>query len=113
MPKYIIDENLPYYFNLWHNEDFIHVFEIKSIKSDAEIWAYAKENKLTIVTKDADFSNKIIFNEPPPKVIHIRIGNLKLKELHELLTRFWMQIEEQNASNKLVILYSDRIESIN
>ncbi|MEO8074626.1 MAG: DUF5615 family PIN-like protein [Acidobacteriota bacterium] len=50
------------------------------------LWNYAKENNLTIITKDADFSNRIIFQEPPPKVIHIRFGNMKMREFYAVLT---------------------------
>ncbi len=111
MPKYIVDENLPYYFGLWHNNEFIHVLDIPEIKTDEEIWDYAKANNLIIITKDADFSNKIMFSPPPPKVIHLKIGNLKLKELHHFLNKTWPFIEEEVKNHKLVNIYPDRIES--
>ncbi|MEZ4821876.1 MAG: DUF5615 family PIN-like protein [Ignavibacteria bacterium] len=37
------------------------------------MWEYAKENNLTIISKDADFSSRILIKSPPPKVIHIRL----------------------------------------
>ena len=49
---------------------------------DSEIWQYAREQKLTIVTKDTDFSTLAILNEPPPWVIHLRIGNMTIRNLH-------------------------------
>jgi predicted nuclease of predicted toxin-antitoxin system len=58
MTRYLIDENLPYYFSLWNNKMFIHVNDLPSVKTDNEIWEYAKENNLIIVTKDSDFSNR-------------------------------------------------------
>lgn len=60
-PSFLIDVNLPYKFKPWGNEKFIHVRDINDEWSDSQIWLYAKENKLTIVTKDVDFSNRIIF----------------------------------------------------
>ena len=77
MPKYIIDLNLQYYFSLWNNENYIHVKDLNEKWTDIELWNHAKKNSLTIITKDSDFSDKIIFNIPPPKVIHIKFGNLR------------------------------------
>lgn len=63
VPKYIVDANLPYYFSLWNNSDFIHVKDLDDSWSDEIIWQYAKENNLTIITKDADFSLKVLYKE--------------------------------------------------
>ena len=78
MKKYLIDVNLPYYFSIWNTPEYIHQKDICDDWSDERIWTYAKENNLTIVSKDSDFSNRIMLKEPPPKVIHIRIGNMKI-----------------------------------
>lgn len=112
MVRYLIDENLPYFFKLWDNDQFEHVFDIKNIKTDNEIWEYAKKNQLIIVTKDSDFSNRIMYSLPPPKVIHIRSGNLKIKQLHSLLMNIWKDIEIEVENHKLVNVFIDRIESI-
>jgi predicted nuclease of predicted toxin-antitoxin system len=112
MPQYLIDENLPYYFELWNSDKFIHVHDITKIKTDAEIWEYAKTTYLIIVSKDSDFSNRIISKSPPPKVIHIRYGNVRIQELHRLLNSMWIQIENEILEHKLVNVYIDRIESI-
>jgi len=61
MPKFLIDANLPYYFSLWNNEDFIHVKDIDDSLTDDAIWNYAKQNNLTIITKDSDFSLKVLY----------------------------------------------------
>jgi predicted nuclease of predicted toxin-antitoxin system len=42
--------------------------------SDAAVWEYAKRHELVIVTKDADFSGRIILSQPLPWVVHIRMG---------------------------------------
>ena len=72
-----------------------------------------KKNGLTIISKDADFSSKIILTNQPPKVVHLRIGNMKIKELHTFLKENWSKIEGLLKSNKLVNVYLNRIESIN
>ncbi|HET8864609.1 MAG TPA: DUF5615 family PIN-like protein [Gracilimonas sp.] len=112
MPRFLIDENLPYKFSLWKGEDFVHQYELEDIKSDKEIWGYAKRNQLTIVTKDADFSDRIIFADPPPKVIHIRIGNMRIKEMYQFFEKNWEDIRSHSRNYKLTNVYKDRIEGI-
>jgi predicted nuclease of predicted toxin-antitoxin system len=112
MPVFIIDANLPYYFSLWRNPDFVHLKDIDDEWTDEQLWSYAKENNLTIITKDSDFSNKIIVAKPPPKVIHIRFGNMKMNPFFDLVTKLWIDIVEMNGSHKLVNVFKDRIEGI-
>lgn len=52
IPKYIIDANLPYYFSVWQNDLYQHVIDIDPHMKDSEIWHYAKEKNLTIITED-------------------------------------------------------------
>jgi predicted nuclease of predicted toxin-antitoxin system len=112
MLKYIIDANLPYYFDLFRGEEYIHVIDIDPHMSDSKIWQYAKENNLTIVTKDADFSDRIQLQTPPPKVIHIKFGNMKIKEFHKTINKIWNSVIEISKDYKLVNVYIDRIEGI-
>lgn len=51
MKRYLIDVNLPRYFALWSGDEYEHVVEINDELKDSEIWRYAKEHGLTIVTK--------------------------------------------------------------
>jgi predicted nuclease of predicted toxin-antitoxin system len=112
MVRFLIDENLPYYYSLWNSKEFVHVLDLENIKTDNDIWDYAKKNNLIIVTKDSDFSNKILYKSPPPKVIHIRFGNLRIQEFYKVLVKMWTDIDENIKSHKLVNVYKDRIESL-
>ncbi|GHB83079.1 DUF5615 family PIN-like protein [Persicitalea jodogahamensis] len=113
MAKYLIDINLPYYFSLWNNEDYIHQSDISNTAEDTEIWQYAKQNNLTILTKDADFSNRILLSQPPPRVIHIRIGNASVREFHNVLNLSWNDVLALSESHKLVTVFKDRVEAMN
>lgn len=62
--------------------------------------------------KDSDFSNKIMLNNPPPKVIHLRFGNMKMNPFFDLITKLWNDILEMNSGHKLVNVFADRIEGI-
>lgn len=112
MSKYLIDANLPYNFSLWKGENFLHVHDIDDSMTDSAIWELSKKNDLCIVTKDCDFSNRILLSTPPPKVIHIKTGNLRIKELYSFLKRVWPEIEILIKNHKLVNVFANRIEAI-
>ena len=112
MTEFLIDINLPYRFKFWSDQRFRHVKEINDEWSDSQIWQYAKEKELTIITKDVDFSNRIIASEPPPKVIHLKVGNMKLKEFWQFIAINWEAMEQMSRDHKLVDVYLDRITGI-
>ncbi len=112
MPRFLIDVNLPYYFSLWNSNEFLHVRNLGETWSDTQIWQYAKENNLTIITKDCDFSHRILFAQPPPKVIHIRFGNIKVRDFFFIMSTLWNEIENLNHDYKLINVFKDRIEGI-
>ena len=112
MIKYIIDANLPYYFSLWRGKEYQHVIDIDPNMKDSEIWNYARKKNLTIVTKDADFSDLVLLNNPPPRVIHIKLGNMKMKTFHNAIDKIWNEVLMMSQEYKLVRVYQDRIEGI-
>lgn len=112
MAKYLIDANLPYYFGLWNTPEFIHVKDLNDAWSDDTIWNYARDHNLIIITKDVDFSHKVLFQGTPPKVIHCKFGNLRVKALHHLISGIWPEIETLIADSNLINVYADRIEII-
>jgi predicted nuclease of predicted toxin-antitoxin system len=67
---------------------------------------------LAIVTKDADFSQRIILTSPPPRVIHLRIGNMRREEFGEWLKQCWPKIEKAAKNHKLTNVYLDRIQTV-
>jgi len=113
MAKYLIDANLPYYFSIWSSKDYLHVFDLNDEWSDEEIWEYAKANNLTIITKDSDFSDKILFADPPPRVIHVKISNMKMKEFHQFISSIWDEACNLSGVYKIIRIFRDRIEGIN
>lgn len=55
--------------------------------SDVEIWRYARRERLTIVTKDADFQTLLALEGPPPRVVWLRLGNATTSEVETCLRR--------------------------
>lgn len=112
MKGFLFDENLPLNIKFLPSLPVEHVTDIGESLSDTEIWEYAKVNDLVIVTKDADFSDRIIISSPPPKVIHLRFGNMRKKDFHAFISKVWNRIEVLITTHKLVNVYIDSIESI-
>ncbi|MBC6108874.1 DUF5615 family PIN-like protein [Pedobacter fastidiosus] len=110
--KFLIDVNLPRFFSLWHSEEYIHQYELGDEWPDSIIWKYAKDHHLTIVTKDSDFSSRILMHLPPPKIIHIRLGNMKMAQFYDTLKTLWPEIIQLNKDYKLVNVFIDRIEGV-
>ena len=111
MKRFLIDANLPSGISAWQEEEYWHVVDIDDEWTDSQIWDYARMNDHTIVTKDSDFSYRIIVSEPPPKVIHLRIGNMRLRELTAFVDKNWSRIVAASKDHKLVNVYRDRLET--
>src|SRR5437763_940233 len=112
MAKFLIDANLPYEISSWKNKDFIHLINLNDEWADNEVWEYAKKNQLIIISKDSDFSHRMMVSSPPPKVIHFRMGNLRLRYLQSFINTHWNEIEILSKDHKLVIVYTDQIEAV-
>lgn len=79
--------------------------------TDSALWNHSRNNSLAIVTKDADFSDRIMISTPPPWIVHLRFGNLRRKDFHALLAKMWPRIEALLPAHKLICVYKDRIEA--
>ena len=112
MVLYLIDANLPYYFRLWNTPEYVHQLDINPKSKDHEIWEYAKLNKLTIITKDSDFMTKVLLFNSPPKVIHVRTGNIDMKKFFSIINACWNDVLIMSQTHKLVTMFSDHIEAI-
>lgn len=64
------------------------------------------------MTKDADFSDRILVSDPPPWGVHLRFGNMRRRDFHLLLARLWPRIEALLPEHKMVAVYQDRIEAV-
>src|SRR3954469_15864846 len=112
MKGFFFDENLPAKIRFTPSLPIIPPSAVGSSPTDTEIWEFAHRSEAVIVSKDADFSERIILSTPPPWVVHLRFGNLRRKEFHALLARVWPQVEALLKTHKLVNVYSDRVEGV-
>lgn len=77
-----------------------------------EIWNYAKENNLIILTKDANFTALAMLYGYPPKIIHFKIGNLRINDFYNFINKIWPKLDETIESYNIINVFNDRIEAI-
>jgi predicted nuclease of predicted toxin-antitoxin system len=112
MKGFLFDSNLPSRIQFTPTLPIIHAHSLSNRPTDTDLWEHARLHDLAIVSKDTDFSNRIMGQSPPPRVVHLRFGNLRRREYQALLARFWPRIEYLIPRHKLVNVYHDRIEAV-
>lgn len=110
--SFLIDVNLPKHFSFFNHENFYFVSDINNKLTDSEIWNYAFEKNMVIVTKDVDFYNRLLVSESTPKVIYIQLGNYSLKQLYNYFELNWTKIISEISTSKLIIAKETHIECI-
>lgn len=112
MKGFLFDENIPSRLIFTPSLPVFDTNILGQSPSDTMLWAHARANSYVIVTKDTDFSNRIMLSVPPPWVVHLRSGNMRKWEFHRLLASVWLQVEALLPAHKLINVYVDRIEAI-
>ena len=112
MNGFLFDENVPNRLTFKPKLSVTHTSELGETLSDSFIWDHARKNSYVIVSKDADFSNRIMMSSPPPWIVHLRFGNLKKRDFHAFLARVWPQVEALLPEHKLINVYMDRVEAV-
>ena len=112
MKGYLFDQNLPARLTFSPALPVTASASFGPNPTDTVLWDHAKRESLAIVTKDADFSGRIIVETPPPWVVHLRFGNLRRREYHAYLARVWPQVEALLKTHKLVNVHHDRVEGV-
>ena len=113
MPAYLLDQNIPSRIKPFHNSDFVSSKSLGLTHSDSLIWEYAKSFNLVIVTKDTDFRLRLLLTGPPPKVVHLCMGNCSVKEFREMIDKLWPKVEALLKLHSLVTVYSDTVFATN
>lgn len=76
---------------------------------DKDIWQYATDKNLVIVTKDNDFCDKFLITEKSPKIVHFQIGNATLKELENYFEANWFTIIARSVEHDFIIAHKDEV----
>jgi predicted nuclease of predicted toxin-antitoxin system len=112
MKGFLFDENLPTRLTFQPSLPVVASIVLGASLTDTQVWEHARREELVVVSKDADFSGRIILSTPPPWVVHLRFGNLRRREFHALLARVWPQVETLLKTHKLVNVHADRVEGV-
>jgi predicted nuclease of predicted toxin-antitoxin system len=67
--------------------------ELEGLKSsdDDEIWAWSAKHDAIIISKDADFQDRLIAGTPP-RLIWIKWGNTRKQPLVKRIAELWPEI---------------------
>ena len=112
MKGFLIDNNLPDCLACWQDGNCVFVKALGPTSTDSELWTVARERDMVIVTKDSDFSHRIAVSEPPPRVIHVHIGNMRLRQLDLFMNANWDAVCTAIKTHKLVTLRRDGMDCV-
>ena len=74
--------------------DSVHVVDVElDAATDREIWEYAGEHDLIVVSKDSDFRQLAFLHGLPPKVVWLRVGNASTAQIATALLDHVERIE--------------------
>ncbi|MEO6443731.1 MAG: DUF5615 family PIN-like protein [Gemmatimonadaceae bacterium] len=97
-PRLPFDENLAARLVPLLREDFPDSLHVRAAlgpaATDDQIWEYARDAELVLVTKDEDFQRFSVWRGFPPKVVWIQIGNSSTDEVAALLRASQLLIAE-------------------
>lgn len=72
-------------------------------RSDSDIWRFAVEQNLCIVTKDLDFAERTFIGNHSVKVIWIRLGNCTTQAAHLVLRNSSSRVASFLESDDLLL----------
>lgn len=85
----------------WKGTDAIHTtyFPQGHLLQDADIAKIAIKEERIIVTKDSDFPDSFFLKGPPPRIVHLRLGNIRNRDLTAFLETRWALLEDLLAQD--------------
>ncbi len=112
MKHLLIDENLPSSLASLLPVETTHATDLGSQPTDKALWQYANQDGWVILTRDTDFFDRVILYGPPPKVIWVRLGNIRRSALETHLMNLWPSITEMLENADLVEVHPQALEAV-
>lgn len=112
--KLLIDAQLPHLMCEIFNSkgvDAIHVDDLPSgdESTDGEIITFADQNGYMVVSKDTDFYHSHMLHQRPARLLLIQTGNIKNRELFDLIRRNEEIIKRYIKECSFVELYHEGV----
>lgn len=107
--KLLFDQNLSYKLaaqvaDVFAQSSHVRLLGMRDAVDDF-IWAFARREEFTLVTKDDDFEDMAILKGYPPKVVVIRLGNCATSQVESLLRMKTAVIRDFIAHSEDAVLY--------
>lgn len=112
MTHLLIDENLPISLAKLLPVECSHATDIGTQPSDTLLWTHARERNWTVLTRDTDFFDRLMLHGPPPKVVWVRLGNIRKVDLENLLIKLWPDICNLLNDADLVEVHPNALEAV-
>lgn len=114
--RFIIDAHLPkslvkIFVDLGH--EAIHTRELPAgnATDDNAIILFAANDGI-VVSKDEDFYQSFLLYGKPPQLIHVKVGNMRLKELTNLFAQIAPRLVNLLGQHDLLEVHRDKIIAI-
>jgi predicted nuclease of predicted toxin-antitoxin system len=97
--KFLVDNQLPPALARLIDSEFgadaVHVAEVGlRDATDAELWAYASDQDLILISKDEDFV-RFALSTSIARLVWVRVGNCRRDFLLDVFRRVWPRISER------------------
>lgn len=115
--KFLVDAHLPkslcrYFEALGHEAFHTSRLPAGNATADAIIAQMATDRGCIVVSKDTDFYHSFLLKRMPPKLVMVKVGNMKLAELRVLFEQNAATISELLEQHDLIEVHRDRIIAI-
>jgi predicted nuclease of predicted toxin-antitoxin system len=110
---FLLDANIPPSLaDELSGHEVIHVssFPHGTSSKDREINEYSFQNNCILITKDSDFYDSYLVSKKPPKLILVKLGNQRLRDLRFYFRKNWQLIEDLIKTHSLIVLTPDSIK---
>ena len=112
--KFIIDAHLPVYWKeklAEKGHDAIHTSELpeKNRTGDFEITRISLEENRIVITKDTDFVDSFLLHQEPFKLVLIKTGNVRLREMKRLFDKHVDSLLLALKDSALIEMYKEEL----
>lgn len=76
---------------------------------DSVIWDYALANHTAVITKDQDFSERLLVSRSAPVIVWLRIGNTSTSALLAWLLPLWPEVMSRIESGDNLVEVREKI----